>query len=307
MISMKKLNLFIAATLVAASSLFTSCSKDATNFPTINTFSASPTTAEAGDTVTVSIKVSPGDKDIKYITILSSATGAAAYDVASNKSWSGDKDALGYYNKSGIYTTTATFIFPSSGSSVTYTCVAYDTDGNASSASTVTVSLPAAPTITGTLTTVKTGAVLNTVTADGSSASCCASATGSVYSVTTATSTYQSVIDFVYFNGNGTSELNNTIYSPATAASSSVTTVNSLFANWTPLNATKFAKVTAFDASSVATALASPSTKVSVSNGDNIAFKTAGGVYGVLTITAVGTAESWGGNSTITATIKTFQ
>lgn len=292
---MKKLNVFITALLVITSATFTSCKKDdATNFPIINTFTADPSTASEGDTITVSIKVSPGDKDIKYITIRSSVTGSAAYDVASNKEWTGDKDALGYYNKSGIYTATAKFAFPGNTSSVTYTCTAWDTDGNASTAATVTITTgntdPVFKNVSTEHSSIAVGCLLNDGTGNQS---CLASTNGNTYTVSDVkTNANASAIDFVYWWNSG---LKATMYSPATikGAASSLACA-SIINSWSAWNATFFIKANDLDYDtatlSEVTAKAASATSGTVSElqaGDVVAFKTHDNKIGLFKVNSV--------------------
>ncbi|MDR3705173.1 MAG: hypothetical protein P4L28_04600 [Paludibacteraceae bacterium] len=323
---MKKLNLFIAVTLVAVSSIFTSCKKGdtVTNFPIINTFTASATTVAAvNDTVTISIKVSPGDKNINYITILSSATGAPAYDVKLGKSWTGDKTAAGYWNKDGIYTATATFIVPAGGA--TYTCTAYDTEGNASAASasqTVTITSNVTPPVVTfkSQSTELTNQTIHCFVDDGSSSSCYSisqkSANNTTYYNSGNGNGSANQVDFIYFNSKGTSY---GLYSPyyfnanskALGAIGTTGTGATDIGQWspTPLNKTVF-KIASLDYDNasnddvVAAANSATATYIeglpNIPTGSVVVFKTAStsttaskvGIFKVNSITPNGTNSS---------------
>ena len=295
---MKKFNLLLMATLVAFTSIFTSCKDDEASVLEITLENAA---IASGASLNGSITATSGLNMVKVFVVIPYVSENSILEI--------DKfDILPIIKTTdGQYTILVPpSVLTADGS---YKITAIDKDGKEASKS---FTVGSGNFTLGTLTSVKTGVNIVSVLADpASGASCCASATGNVFTPNAST---QSAIDFVYYNGYPTHPTpasqspNSTFYSPASAAVMNISTVNNIFSAWSTKNATIFAAVTAKDETSVYTALTTASsTSLSVSSiGDKVAFKTAGNVYGVITVTNLGT-PNYGGYDAVTVTVETFQ
>ncbi|MBN1463763.1 MAG: hypothetical protein JXQ69_01060 [Paludibacteraceae bacterium] len=287
---MKKMNVFFMAAILLVGLMFVSCSDDKDALPELHLTSS---TVAFGESLTGTIISANGLQTVKIVRVVGDTEQAVA-DISSFTDFPIKKTSDDTY----------TIDYPGL-SEGTYKITVIDMEGNEDAINFQVGS-------GGNLTLVKSGVVISSVQAEPSSAtSCCASATGLVFSPSAAT---QGDIDFVYFNGNPsnltTPNPNNGLYSPWSAAQLSVTTVASIFQNWTVRNATRFKKVADKTSASVWAGVYGDAGDNFVSDlavGDLIAFKTEYGTFGVLTVTALGAAEGWGGNASVTVTIETFQ
>jgi hypothetical protein len=213
---MKKLNLFIAVTLVAASSIFTSCKKDNKDVnPPVISMSASTTTITGSGTVTLNFQVNKGDNKILNVKIADN--GSIITDSRGFKQWNGSSDktaSLGYYNTDNVIKDSAVVSLSTVGTH-TFTAIAYDADNNASTTATVTVTVVSSdqpPVVAVTFASQSTELASQTIhcfTDDGSSSSCYSISQKTAYSTTYYNSGNgngsANQVDFIYFNSKGTS------------------------------------------------------------------------------------------------------
>lgn len=282
---MKKSTVFFMAALVAVGSMFVSCSDDKDALPEIHLTSS---TVAFGESLTGTIISANGLQTVKIVRVVGDTEQAVA-DISSFTDFPIKKTSDDTY----------TIDYPGL-SEGTYKITVIDMEGNEDAINFQVGS-------GGSLVLIKSGVTIATVLADPSAGnSCSASATGNVYTPNAAP---QANIDFVFYNGNPTTAPNNGLYSPNSAAEINVSTVATIFQNWTTRNATKFKKVADKTSASVWGGVYGVNGDYSVSDlavGDIIAFN-ANSVFGVLTVTALGTAEGWGGNASVTVTIEIFQ
>jgi len=281
---MKKFNLLLLATLVAFVALFFSCSKDSANSianPPVLSFNTSSNAFDTGDSVHLNIQINMGDNKINRVEV---KEGTSYITDVNNLVWNGASanSSAGFYNNTSNVVKDFVAIKPAAGTHV-YTAIAYDKEGNASTAQTITI-------VVGALPEVANPNIFCTI-AGGGTTSTCASADGTVYDPAVANSAQQLKIDFVYFSGNGTTPYGPaaSIYAPSAVPSG----LSILFSNWTTKNATLLAKTNLSYASATFAQVyneAKTLTTNSVSKlvaGDVVIFKTASGKVGIFTVDLV--------------------
>ncbi|HLP03909.1 MAG TPA: hypothetical protein VK152_00635, partial [Paludibacter sp.] len=254
---MKKLNLFLSATLVAMVSFFSACSNDD---PTAVSITLDATSVNSGAAITGKITALGGLESVTLLKDGQTVTGWPVKDFSSKSQIVGSAIAGYTVRIEGL----------ADGS---YTLRAVDKkaveDNETFTVGTALTKLASATKIYCTL-------------ADGSTQSTCASADGTTYAAKDATAAEQAKVDFVYFNASGTSL---GIYSPSSVPSA----LNTTFANWTTKNTTHFAKTTTISFESATytfdvIAAANAATETSVTGleaGNVVVFKTEAGKVGV--------------------------
>jgi hypothetical protein len=282
---MKKLNVFVLATLVAAGSVFTGCTEEETNPAPQITFANNVTevTLAAGETsyqINADITTEVGLKDVKLFKVTA-----------------GGEDQIGTAITS--FDDRNNYALRASVSNITTETVvkvqATDRD-NQSSSRNFTIKVTGGP--VGELQTWS-GKILGAQ--KSTTGSSFASSDGSVYNLAGAASN-SAKIDFVYFYG-ATNKA--TLAAPADADAAAVYAIIGRPAEWPTRNATKIAKGSAadYDNATVAslTALSIAGTKANdLKVNDVVVFETVAGKKGVLKVTGISTNADTG-NLTFTA------
>lgn len=260
---MKKFNLLCIATLVAFGSLFTSCKDDeaGTVSVTLDATAFSNGTAVTG-TITSTNK-------LESVTLLEDGTTVSGWPITDFTT------GMPVVGDDGSYTIRITGL-----ANGNYTIRATDKDGVESSQDFSV----------GSLYEVSTSVTILCQLGDGSTASTCASATGSTFASNGTTLVNQALIDFVYFNAGGTALA---IYAPS-AIPAAINNATTGFSAWTVKNATTFAKTTAGSYSTAtypqvkALALATTANSVTgLAAGDVVVFKTAYGTVGLFEVNSI--------------------
>lgn len=310
---MKKLNLFIATLLIITSAAFTSCKDNKDANPPVVTLSSSTSSVKTGVSFTLKFQINKGDNKIGYVKLFK---GDDLLTDASGYIWNGGSDkttSRGYYSTNDVVIDSATVTVSTAGT-YTFKAIAYDVDGNASTTSTVDVTVTSGSTTL--FSTVSTEAPNKTIycyLADGTSGtSCFANANGKTYTPYAA-SNYSNYIDFVYYNKSKTY----TMYSPyALNLLGETSNAAQTVAQWSILNKTTFVDVTSsinYTTATVdqVTSAAATATSYSVSNlkaGSVVVFKTAstsilGSTIGIFTVNSI--TDGYGSTDYINISIRT--
>jgi hypothetical protein len=287
---MKNFKSLLLAVAVAAGALFTSCTEDTASTVTVKldavSFSDSveikgSITAAAGLESVMLLKDDATVKTIKSFTTGEITTKSdGVYIVALNKLVAGN-----------------------------YKLRATDKNANEH---TFAFKVTAPAVATPVLTALANNITIYNTPADGITYSTCASATGITYKAGGLVEADQAKIDFVYYNGNGTTwGPHTTMYAPNSTPAGTTTTGLTAITNWTVKNATKFSKQTTSIYSTTdyaavkliadaATATSAPVLAI----GDEYVFKTAGNKVGIFKVVNVGLATDYSNTANVVISIK---
>ena len=258
---MKRINLFLMATVVAFGSFFSSCTPDEVTTVKISLDSEA---IASGAAVTGNITALGG---LQSVTLLDESG-------ATVTGWPVTSFAVGssVVGTAGVYTVRIAGLADG-----VYTLRATDkkaVEDNVKFA-------------VGTITALASETTIYCTLSDGSNNSTCASADGTTYAANAATAAQQANIDFVYFNAGGTSY---GIYAPSAVPTALTTT----FAAWTVKNATTYAKTTTITYATAtfaevkAAADAATATSVTGLAANNVVvFKTAAGKVGIFKVNSI--------------------
>ena len=287
---MKNFKSLLLAVAVAAGALFTSCTED-----TASTVTVKLDAVTFSDTVEVkgSITAAAGLESVMLLkddatlrTIKTFTTGEITT------------------KSDGVYTVALDKLVAGS-----YKLRATDKNANEHTfAFTVTTTAPAV--VTPVLTPLTNNITIFTTSSDGITLSTCASATGTTYAAKNLGSTDQAKIDFIYFNGNGTTVAagpHTTIYAP----NATPTALDAALTGWSTKNATKFSKQTSniysttdYAAVKLIADAASATSASDLATGDEVVFKTASGKVGIFKVVSVLATSAYANTENIVISVK---